>query len=78
MLDRLGFSSGEIDGRVGVNLRRAVAAFRRAHGLPASDAIDQTLWQRLNERAGNQPPLVTYELTASDVAGPFSRTFLPT
>jgi lipoprotein-anchoring transpeptidase ErfK/SrfK len=71
MLDRVGFSSGEIDGRPGVNLKRAVAAFRRAHGLPPSDAVDQAMWQRLTERAGNQPPLVSYELTDADLAGPF-------
>jgi lipoprotein-anchoring transpeptidase ErfK/SrfK len=71
MLDRIGFSSGEIDGRSGVNVKRAVAAFRSAHGLPAGDAIDETFWQRLSERTGNQPPLVSYEITAADVAGPF-------
>ena len=72
MLDRAGFSPGEIDGRAGANMRRAIAAFQRAHGLRESGGIDDATLARLQERTGSQPPLVTYELTAEDVAGPFT------
>ncbi len=72
MLDRLGFSSGEIDGRMGSNVRRALEAFQTAKGLPASGRLDATTWQHLNEEAGGVPPLVTYVVTDADVAGPFT------
>ena len=72
MLDRLGFSSGEIDGRMGTNMRRALEAFQTAKGLPSSGQLNATTWQRLNEESGAVPPLVTYVVTDADVAGPFT------
>ena len=72
MLDRAGFSPGEIDGRQGTNLRRALAAFQRAHALPSTGRIDETTWTTLIERAGGAPPLVTYVLSEADLAGPFT------
>jgi lipoprotein-anchoring transpeptidase ErfK/SrfK len=72
MLDRAGFSTGEIDGRSGINVRRALTAFQRTHSLPATGRLDETTRQRLVERAGNQPVTVTYEITDADLAGPFT------
>lgn len=71
MLDRSGFSPGEIDGRAGANLARALTAFQRAHGLTASGTLDDATWQQLSQQAGNLPPLVTYAIADSDIAGPF-------
>ena len=72
MLDRAGFSPGEIDGRAGNNVKRALMAFQKSNALPESGQPDQATWDRLTQRGGQQTPLLTYELTAEDVAGPFT------
>ena len=72
MLDRAGFSPGEIDGRSGSNTKRAVSALQRAEGLPDTGILDTATWQRLSERAGNVQPLTTYVVSEADVAGPFT------
>jgi lipoprotein-anchoring transpeptidase ErfK/SrfK len=70
-LDRIGYSPGEIDGKAGANMRRAVETFQRTHDLPATGRIDDATVRRLMERAGTAPPLVSYEITDADVSGPF-------
>jgi lipoprotein-anchoring transpeptidase ErfK/SrfK len=72
MLDRAGFSSGEIDGLMGPNVRRALAAFQRANGIAEAQQADSATWQRLSEHTGGVAPLTTYEMTGADVAGPFT------
>ena len=71
MLDRAGFSPGEIDGRKGPNFLRALSAFQRTHGLPDTGTLDDASWTALTKRAGGHAPLASYEITVSDVAGPF-------
>jgi len=58
-LDRAGFSPGEIDGRGGKNLERALAAYKQSH------EEELTL-------LGDLPPLTEYTLTDADLAGPFT------
>ncbi|HVT03112.1 MAG TPA: L,D-transpeptidase family protein [Thermoanaerobaculia bacterium] len=69
LLDRLHYSSGEIDGVFGSGLARTVAAFRRNHQLAGALAIDAPMWQLLN--AGAPAALVPYTITDQDVAGPY-------
>lgn len=69
LLDRMHFSPGEIDGRGGTNTTRAIAGFQRHRGLEATGELDDRTWTALTE--GDAAALVSYTLTAEDVAGPF-------
>jgi len=71
MLDRSGFSPGEIDGKAGPNFQKALSAFQQSRGLSVSGLLDEATAERLHEDAGDQPAVVTYVLTEADVAGPF-------
>src|SRR4051794_40129293 len=55
-LDRAGFSSGVIDGKMGTNTQRAIDAYRAAQGHDPEVTTD---------------PLLEYQITPEDVAGPF-------
>jgi lipoprotein-anchoring transpeptidase ErfK/SrfK len=68
MLDRGGFSPGEIDGRAGANTTRALSAFQQAKGLPVTGIPDCAT----REALGPQPVVVDYTITQDDAAGPFS------
>jgi peptidoglycan hydrolase-like protein with peptidoglycan-binding domain len=69
LLDRAHFSVGEIDGRVGANMLRALNAFRAARGLPRGDMVDEDVWKALNAVMGET--LSVYTITADDLDGPF-------
>jgi lipoprotein-anchoring transpeptidase ErfK/SrfK len=72
LLDRVDFSPGEIDGKGGKNSREALAAFEAARELVPGVRSRNALLQALG--AGTVKPIVSYTITAEDVAGPFAET----
>jgi lipoprotein-anchoring transpeptidase ErfK/SrfK len=72
MLDRSRFSTGALDGIWGENTRKAVQWFQRAHHLDTTGIVDEPTLARLRESAGDGALVVSYEVTAEDVEGPFT------
>ena len=73
MLDAAGFSAGEIDGRAGANLSRAVAAYQQSRDLRVSSRLDEATLERLREEFKHQPPVVTYTITETTSLVRFNR-----
>jgi lipoprotein-anchoring transpeptidase ErfK/SrfK len=69
LLDRAHFSSGEIDGAAGSNLRAAIRGYQQAKGIAPSGTLDEATWIALN--ADSADALTSYTIAEADVAGPF-------
>lgn len=70
MLDRSNHSPGVIDGFNGGNTQRAVAAFRRNHGMSEDGGIDTEFLRALLEQETGEM-FRTYTISQDDVDGPF-------
>lgn len=69
LLDRAGISPGVIDGRMGSNVDKAIAAYEEKFGTRLDATNAQALAEELDATGG--PAIVSYTLTDKDVAGPF-------
>jgi len=69
LLARAHFSPGEISGRPGENLNKAIAAFAEAQGK-ATKKLDRELWDKLASMSAD-PVVVDYTISEADMRGPF-------
>jgi lipoprotein-anchoring transpeptidase ErfK/SrfK len=69
LLDRRGFSPGQIDGSPGKNFAHALAAFQTARQLSVTPQPDCETWRALDSEATEV--LTTYTISQQDVDGPF-------
>jgi lipoprotein-anchoring transpeptidase ErfK/SrfK len=71
LLDRQGFSPGQIDRASRVTMRRALTAFQTARQITATGKPDCDTWRALGGDT-SPPTIVKYEISADDGKGPFT------
>jgi lipoprotein-anchoring transpeptidase ErfK/SrfK len=73
LLDRAHFSPGVIDGKQGENLNHAIAAYAKAHRLPADGDSTAQIFATLSS-VDKRPITQDYKISADDEKGPFIGT----